>query len=85
MRPRLISLGVLLTEISIFGVVTPAIAQSYPFCLGGNASYSLRCDYATLEQCQATAFGGQGYCIKDPYASNASTRAITNKVGKRVR
>ena len=71
MRPLLVGLGVLLAEISTFGVMTPAVAQSYPYCHGGDASYSLRCEYATLEQCQATAFGGQGYCVHNPYTVDA--------------
>lgn len=84
MRLGLASLGVLVAAISIFGAVTPATSQSYPFCHAGDASYSSQCDYSTLEQCQATAFGGQGYCFKNPaYASDPRTG--DQLVGKRVR
>jgi hypothetical protein len=72
MRPGLGSLGVLVAAISILGVVAPATSQTYPFCHAGDASYSSQCDYSTLEQCQMTAAGGQGYCFKNPvYASDA--------------
>ena len=84
MRPLLVGLGVVLAVISTFGVVTPAVAQSYPYCHGGDASYSLRCEYATLEQCQATAFGGQGYCTKNP-AYALDTHAGNQPAGRPVR
>jgi hypothetical protein len=72
MRFGLASLGVFVAAISLFGLVTPATSQTYPFCHAGDASYSSQCDYSTLEQCQITAFGGQGYCFKNPaYAADA--------------
>ena len=84
MRLGLARLGAFVAAISLFGTVTPATSQTYPFCHAGDASYSSQCDYSTLEQCQATAFGGQGYCFKNPaYAADA--RVGDQSAGKRVR
>ena len=51
---------------------TPAGAATYPFCLAGGQNNAIQCDYANLEQCQATASGGLGYCVTNPgYPSDA--------------
>jgi hypothetical protein len=83
MRRFLIALAALLTSACIFSVATPASAESYPICLAGGAADALRCDYANLEQCQATASGGLGYCVMNPaYTSNAY--ASYRGAGKRI-
>lgn len=69
-----------LASLIIFGVTTPAIAQTYPICLAGGPGNTLRCDYANLEQCQASASGGLGYCVGNP-ASSAN--AFANYRGAR--
>jgi hypothetical protein len=47
-------------------------ALSDPVCLNGGSDNSLRCDYATMEQCRAAASGGLGECEADPFAASAS-------------
>jgi hypothetical protein len=75
MRRFLIVLAPLLASACILGVAAPAGAETYPICLAGGAADSLLCDYASLEQCRATASGAGGYCVKNaahnsnPYAS----------------
>jgi hypothetical protein len=58
-----IALAALLTSTSIFYLATQASAESYPVCLAGGADDTLRCDYANLEQCRASASGGLGSCV----------------------
>jgi hypothetical protein len=50
---------------SLLVFATPSTAQS-AICLAGGNENSLRCDFATLEQCQASASGGLGYCVANP-------------------
>jgi hypothetical protein len=45
-------------------------AQSY-VCLSGGNDGTLRCDYATMDQCRAAASGGLGECEPDPFAASA--------------
>jgi hypothetical protein len=86
MRRSIIALGALVTAASIFHMTTPASAEiDYPVCrsLGGEGGYTMRCDYATIEQCQATASGIGGSCIMNPYynsTANASYPARTRRV-----
>jgi hypothetical protein len=83
MRRFFIALAALLTSTGIFSVATPASADSYPVCLACGSTDALRCDYATLEQCRATASGGLGYCVMNPaYTSNAY--ASYRGAGKRI-
>jgi len=71
MRGLLIGLAALIW-VSLLNVWTPASAETYPVCLAGGPDNTLRCDYANLEQCKATAAGGLGYCVSNPgYISNA--------------
>ena len=71
MRRILLTLAALLTSASVFGVATPASAVTYPVCLAGGEADALRCDYTSLEQCQAAA-SGIGYCAMNPaYTPNA--------------
>ncbi len=44
----------------------PSIAGAYPICLTGGDANSLRCEFSSLEQCQMSASGGLGYCIRNP-------------------
>ena len=75
MRRFLIVLAPLLASACILGAATPAAAETYPICLAGGTADALLCDYASLEQCRATASGAGGYCVKNtaynsnPYAS----------------
>lgn len=62
---------------------TPAGAATYPVCLAGGQNNAIRCDYSNLEQCQATASGGLGYCVTNHgYTSNAN--ASYRGAGKRI-
>jgi hypothetical protein len=49
-----------------FAVVCPASAESYPVCLAGGETNSMRCEFASAKQCQASAAGGVGYCARNP-------------------
>jgi hypothetical protein len=72
MRRFLITLAARLTSASIISMTSPANAETYAVCLAGGTADALRCDFANLEQYQATASGGLGYCVTNPaYASNA--------------
>jgi hypothetical protein len=77
MRRTIIALGALITAAGFFQIATPARAEvDYPFCRsggGGEGNAYVRCDYATLQQCQATTSGTGGSCITNPYySSNAN-------------
>jgi Protein of unknown function (DUF3551) len=54
-----------------FAVVWPASAESYPVCLAGGETNSIRCEFANAEQCRASAAGGAGYCVRNPAYSAA--------------
>jgi hypothetical protein len=71
----------LLTSMGIFVVATPAGTGPYSVCLAGGDNEP-RCEYASLEQCNATALGGHGYCITNP-ASTSRAYARYNAAGKR--
>src|ERR1700759_3524071 len=66
MRRTPIGLIALVTSMSASNLATPARAASV--CLAGGSDNSLRCDYASFEQCRASASGGLGYCVVDPAA-----------------
>ena len=71
MRQSIIALGALITAVSI-QTATPARADAnLAACRSGGGeggTVALRCDYATIEQCQATtASGTGGSCITNPY------------------
>ncbi|MGY3617089.1 DUF3551 domain-containing protein [Bradyrhizobium sp. USDA 10063] len=66
MRRFLVVLAPLLAWTCLYGMATPAHAESYPVCLAGGPANAIECDYANLAQCQATASGGVGYCITNP-------------------
>lgn len=59
-----------LAFISVVGVSTAtgcmAIAKEYPICLIGGASDQRQCEFANIDQCQATASGGLGSCVPNP-------------------
>jgi hypothetical protein len=48
----------------------------YPFCAYGSKSSegSMRCDFATLAQCQAWLAGGSGSCVPNPRTAQGSPR-----------
>ena len=83
MRRSVIALGALITAASIFYAAAPARAEvDYPVCRSGGGEggvSTLRCDFATLAQCQATASGIGGSCGMNPYyAANANTNVNAN-------
>jgi hypothetical protein len=70
MRRSIIALGALITAAGIFHMASPARAEiNYPVCrtYGGEGGVSTRCDFTTLEQCQATSAGIGGSCNMNPY------------------
>jgi hypothetical protein len=83
MRRFLVVLAPLLASACIYGMATPAHAETYPVCLAGGSANTIECDYTTLAQCQATASGGLGYCITNlGYALSA--HASYRSAGKRM-
>jgi hypothetical protein len=68
MRRVLTALATLIFSTSVVSVTMAAGAESYSVCLAGGSNDALRCDYASLEQCRATASGGLGVCIMNPAA-----------------
>jgi Protein of unknown function (DUF3551) len=83
MRRFLVVLAPLLTSACIYGMATPARAETYPVCLASGSDNTIECDYANLAQCQAAASGGVGYCVTNPYTLSAS--ASYRSAGKRMR
>ncbi len=61
---------ILLAFIAVVGVSAAtgcvAIAKEYPVCLIGGASDQRQCEFANIDQCQATASGGLGSCAPNP-------------------
>lgn len=37
-------------------------------------AYTYTCGFVSFQQCQATAFGGGGFCRRDPYAASNEGR-----------
>ena len=71
---RLLSFGVAAVACAAsFGAAGPAEAGKY--CYRSARSYMLSCDYDTLAQCQASASGRSGDCLRDPWASAATAYA----------
>jgi len=81
MRRTPIALIALVTSVSALSFATPARAASV--CLAGGSDNALRCDYASFEQCRASASGGLGYCVGDP-TSSFNAPASYRGSGKRV-
>ncbi|HVI77291.1 MAG TPA: DUF3551 domain-containing protein [Candidatus Acidoferrum sp.] len=51
----------------------PASAQDYPYCLQGTQwGYPGNCQFATYQQCQATASGTDAYCGLNPRVAYGS-------------
>jgi hypothetical protein len=60
------ALAVLCLAAGSLEFTTPSIAGSYPICLTGGEANSLRCEFSSLEQCQASASGSLGDCVRNP-------------------
>ena len=77
MRRTPIALIVLVSLVSVSNLVTSAMAASYPVCLAGGSNNALRCNYASFQECRASASGGLGYCVANPtsvFDAHASSR-----------
>jgi hypothetical protein len=70
-RMRPVALVAFVALAAAFIAATPASAQPSPVCLAG-VDNALLCDYASLEQCRATASGGLGQCIVAPGYTSSS-------------
>jgi hypothetical protein len=81
MRPNLFFSVVLLALGTAAVCATPASAQSV--CLHEGSGDSPRCDYSSMQQCQATASGGLGYCEANPFTANASYGVRNGLAGRR--
>jgi hypothetical protein len=66
MRRTTVVLIVLIGSVGALNLATPARAASYPVCLAAGSDNALRCNYASFEECRATASGGLGYCVRNP-------------------
>jgi hypothetical protein len=88
MRRSIIALGALITAVSIFHMTGPASAEiDYPVCrsVGGGEGYTMRCDFSTFEQCQATVSGIGGSCIMNPWYNNSTANVRYPARTRRVR
>jgi hypothetical protein len=57
-----------------------AQGRDYPFCAyGSKSSESMRCDYSTLAQCQASIAGDGGSCIANPSAGQTAARPTAKR------
>jgi len=75
MRRLIIALGALVAIAGAGQLVRPASAEiDYPYCRGasGGEGYEKRCDFTTLEQCQATTSGLGGSCYLNPFYNGSS-------------
>jgi Protein of unknown function (DUF3551) len=79
-KTRPAALIAFLTLAGIFAVATPARAEA-SVCLAGDDNEP-QCIYSSLEQCQATASGGLGYCVTKP-AFVSGTYAKYNGAARR--
>ena len=58
---------------AFFGNAAPAAAGPHEYCRRDIVNYSaLSCSFDTLTQCQATAAGRGGDCLRDPFLPSAS-------------
>jgi hypothetical protein len=76
MRRYFFVLATLLASAATFNAARQAKAETTnPVCRasGGDEQGSLRCDFASFDQCRATTSGTGGFCVTNPeYTSNAS-------------
>ena len=67
MRKRLSFSAAAIACAAFFGSAAPAAAGPYEYCRRDIVNYSaLSCSFDTLAQCQATASGRGGDCLRDP-------------------
>lgn len=66
-------LAILGAVLSGLWAVSPVSAEPiYRYCMIGTPEMGRSCTFSTLQQCQATASGGVGFCQENPaYAANA--------------
>jgi hypothetical protein len=83
MRIAPVALIVFVSSVSVLNLATPARAASYPVCLAGGSNNALRCNYASFEECRASASGGLGYCVENP-ASVFNAHASYRGSGKLI-
>jgi hypothetical protein len=75
------------TVVSLAGLVPPAQARDYPFCIKGDEYDSAvgDCSFDTYEQCKATASGRLAYCDANPfYRPQRDDRVVYPDVRRRV-
>ena len=67
---------------AIFSSATPAVAGPHEYCRRDITEYgAISCSYDTLAQCQATASGRGGDCLRDPsLGAGASAYAFAPSV-----
>jgi hypothetical protein len=79
-QPKVAPVKILVAMLTIAACAagaTAASAQDYPFCLN-SCSYG-SCTFTTLQQCQATASGLDGWCEANPnYRQQNSTVVSRN-------
>ena len=80
MRRFIIALGALAAMAGAGQLATPASAEiDYPYCRDrGGGEYNMRCDFTTLEQCQATASGLGGSCSLNPFYKGSNAYSSSN-------
>ncbi|MBR0851555.1 DUF3551 domain-containing protein [Bradyrhizobium diazoefficiens] len=74
MKHRLLATAVLLGAVASLGASTSAVAQDR-YCLQGRIwGYPGNCQFATYQQCMATASGTNAYCGINPQYAFAAQR-----------
>jgi len=66
---------------AFFGSASPAAAGPHEYCRRDITEYgALSCSFDNLAQCQATASGRGGDCLRDPSLGDASAYAYAPSV-----
>ena len=73
---RTASMVTIFTALMLAWATASAQSRDYRFCAhgGGKATETMRCDFETLAQCQASTAGAGGSCIVNPRAGQAPVR-----------
>ena len=67
MRSYLFAVTAAIVLLTAIGIVSPSLAQDYPWCLQGRTwGYPGNCQFSTYWQCEATASGTFSYCGINP-------------------
>jgi hypothetical protein len=79
----LLALFILAAGAGGYATMSPARAEMvFRYCMTGTPNMGMDCIYNSLQQCQAAASGGIGFCHENP-AYTAQARQTTRPVPQR--